>query len=116
MIKRLVFVLAALSVIGVAPVQARTLTKMLADSGLTPEDIDMMSGEAASLYTSASRRTGDKAEWKNDSSGAFGSVKIIAIEGKCITLDHVFKTRKNRDFQSTRTRRCQAADGSWQLE
>lgn len=114
-IKKLSSLFAVLMMIGGAPAQANSLARMLGDSGLTQEDIDIMTAEAASLYSPLSRKVGNMAEWENATSGTTGSVEIIAIEGKCVTLGHIFKTKKKRAAQSIKMRRCQADDGSWPL-
>ena len=111
--KRLLSVLVVLLLFGAPPLQANSLTKSLRNSGLSPEDIEIMTGQAASLYTSRSLRIGDKAEWKNDDSGTIGSVEILAIEGNCVKLGHVFTTSKRNKPQRMKLRRCKDADGNW---
>lgn len=113
---RLALALAILVLIGSAPLQANTLVKRLADSGLSPEDVEIMMDRALSLYGAGTARVGDRSDWRNDRSGTAGSVEVLAVEGNCVILGHLFTTAKTREAQGLRVRRCKAADGSWQLE
>ncbi|MBS9718843.1 RT0821/Lpp0805 family surface protein [Pseudohalocynthiibacter aestuariivivens] len=97
-----------------SPVQAESIARMLRDTGLVQQDIDLMTEEAASLYKSTGKQIGDATEWENANTGARGAVEIVGIERNCVVLRHIFQTSK-RSQQQINFRRCQTADGTWQL-
>ncbi len=89
---------------------------MLGDSGLPPDDVKLMMAEAEALYTAPEAKPGDMGEWKNEASGAGGSIEITEIQDNCVLLAHVFETKEKAGPQRGEFKRCKRADGLWQLE
>jgi surface antigen len=95
-------------------VTAQPLSRMLANSGLSPEDFDVMGNYAATLYERGTPRAGSKASWKNAESGASGTVTLEKFEGNCASLLHEAQSaRDNARPVQIRTRRCKNTDGVW---
>lgn len=95
-------------------VSAQPLSRMLASSGLTPEDFDMMGNYAATLYERGSPQAGARAQWANAETGAKGTVTLEKFEGNCASLLHEAQSANaNARAVQIRTRRCKNADGVW---
>jgi surface antigen len=93
---------------------AQPLSRMLANSGLTPEDFDLMGNYAATLYERGAPKAGSKAQWANAETGAKGSVTLEKFEANCAHLLHEAQSAKaNARPVQIRTRRCKNADGVW---
>lgn len=99
-----------------ASVSAQPLSRMLASSGLSPEDFDVMGNYAATLYDRSAPRAGSKAQWSNQSTGASGTVTLEKFENNCASLLHEAQSaQSNARPVQIRTRRCKNADGIWIL-
>lgn len=115
--KHLLIPMLAMAVLLVSPVGAiaQPLSKILASSGLTPQDFEMMDAAEQSLYANAAPKQGHKAGWTNPASGAAGDVRLEAVEGKCVRVHHAIRVAKKPDAVEFRKRMCQGADGRWLL-
>ena len=74
---------------------AKSLSRILAETGLSSEDFDMMGQYAAGLYERGTPKAGSRAQWSNDSSGAAGTVTLDAVSGKCVSLRHALSLEKD---------------------
>jgi len=104
----------ALSVMGAGDAQARSLGKILYDSGLVPSDLSVMDRAATQLVEPLGQ-TGDARRWSNPESRSKGAVTLGRMEGDCVELVHLVSTVKRPDPATFRTWRCRAADGTWQV-
>ncbi|UWQ92267.1 hypothetical protein K3727_05565 [Rhodobacteraceae bacterium M382] len=95
---------------------AKSLSRMLATSGLSPEDLDAMGGASRSLYAAAGTAIGATATWNNPKTGSHGVVKLEKRSGSCATLLHSTYPNGREQGLPLRTRQCQGADGTWQLQ
>ena len=96
--------------------EAKSLSRILAETGLSSEDFDMMGQYAAWLYDRSAPRAGSKAQWANDSSGAAGTVTLDAVSGNCVSLRHEATAGGKDKPVLIHTRRCKNADGIWVLQ
>ncbi|HKL46851.1 MAG TPA: hypothetical protein VJ906_11500 [Roseovarius sp.] len=106
--------LLALPLMGAGEAQSRSLGKILSDSGLSPDDIEVMEIAARQLFEPLGR-TGDARRWSNSKSRSNGAVTLGRIDGNCAELVHRVSTVKRRDPATYRTWRCRTADGEWRV-
>jgi hypothetical protein len=106
--------LLALPLMTTGPAQARSLGKMLDNSGLTPGDISAMEIAARQLVEPLGQ-TGDARRWSNPASRSQGAVTLGRIEGNCAELVHRVATARRPEPVSYRTWRCRTSDGAWQI-
>ena len=117
-LKKIAIAVSAALVIGMAgPSMGLTgLSRILSDSDLTPDDIELATDAAESLYTKKGVASGEKARWSSAESGAFGVVKVLQVDvsENCVTFRHLIEAASKRRSRAD-IRRCQNADGDWVL-
>ena len=91
-------------------VGAQSLAGIIARTGLTQDDLGIMSRTAASLYATGEARVGSDAIWSNPATRAFGMVEVVSVEGECVRLAYRFQTRRRPTTQEVVTRRCRVGD------
>ena len=106
--------LLALPLMTTEAAQARSLGKMLDDSGLVPGDISAMETAARDLVEPLGK-TGDARRWSNPPSRSKGAVTLGRIDGNCAELVHRVATVKRPQPITYSTWRCRTADGTWQV-
>lgn len=96
------------------PVAAQNLSRMLGNSRLSPQDIEIATATAEQLYTKPGVRAGDTAQWSNEETGARGIVEITKVDqgGACVSFRHTTVGQANRQSQSA-NRLCRQADNTW---
>lgn len=94
-----------------APVLAKSLAKIIADSGLTPADFDLMWATEATLYKTAHPTPGKTASWENPQSGAKGSVTLDKMQSNCAYLRHVVVAKDRNTPLDLHNRMCRSSDG-----
>lgn len=94
---------------------ARPLSRILKDSGLSPEDFQIMGDTARPLYDTATPQAGSKADWVNEQSGSFGSVELVQFRDNCADLRHMVHPRGAADPREVRARWCKTEAGDWVL-
>jgi surface antigen len=101
--------------LGTAPQHstAQTLSRILAKSGLTQEDFNLMSTAAGSLYETVTPKVGQSADWKNKETGSFGTVKLTTYKDNCVYLLHKTNPKGQDKVTEIRNRFCKSADGTW---
>ena len=95
---------------------AKSLAKIMSDSGLSPEDFTIMGEQAATLYSTGNPSKGATTEWKNDTSQSYGTVELVAMQQNCAVLRHLVHPKGAQKAREIRTRRCKASDGTWVLQ
>ena len=95
---------------------AKSLSRILAETGLSSEDFDLMGLYAAGLYERGSPKTGTSAQWANGDSGASGTVTLQEVKGNCVLLRHEALAGGKDKPVLIHTRRCKNADGVWVLQ
>ncbi len=95
---------------------AKSLSRILAETGLSSEDFDLMGQYASGLYQRGSPKTGASAQWVNGDSGASGTVTLQEVKGNCVLLRHEALAGGKDKPVLIHTRRCKNADGVWVLQ
>lgn len=83
--------------------------------GLSNEDFRIASAEAAKLYESGPIEVGADSIWQNPDTGSYGKVEIIAYDGRCVTIEHVFRSGSTTNTNKVTSRRCKGEDGVWRI-
>jgi len=104
-----------LAVAGVGGAEARSLADTLRRTGMSQEDINVMSEAAGVLYRQGTPKVGQSVEWTNPDSGTSGTSTLQSFENKCATLRHVVVTTRRPEPQDFLFRQCQTATGTWIL-
>lgn len=100
--------------IGPGEAQARSLGKILYESGLVPGDISVMETAAMQLVDPLGQ-TGDARRWSNPASRSNGAVTLGRIKDNCAELVHRVSTVKRPNPVTYRMWRCRTEDGKWQV-
>ncbi len=111
---RISLVLAAV-VLTVGAVQAKPLSRIIAEMGLSPQDFEVLSAASTALLTSGAPAVGQERAWTNDATGSKGTVRIAAVQGNCVSLQHSVEPGGDEQNRQIRTRRCKDASGNWLL-
>lgn len=104
--------------LGTILMQASTVSAQYAlplkNSGLTPADIDMAMDAAKALYSDPQAQRGDRMEWSNPTSKAFGTVTMEEVDAAsaCVVFVH-FIDGPRAGQQSFVVRRCRNEAGDW---
>lgn len=108
---------AAAAIAMAAPVggMAKPLGKILADSGLSPQDFDLLSATEKKLYIPAVKPVGSTLSWSNPDTGAHGEVRLAAVRGDCVFIEHIVYPRDETVPIELKPQMCKAADGRWLL-
>lgn len=109
--------LIALSILACLPpvAQAKSLSRIIADAGLTPEDHAIMRDTARSLYTAANPPVGRILSWRNPESGSHGKVRLAGMRGNCAFIQHFAYAAGQTTPYEIRNQRCKSDDGRWLL-
>jgi hypothetical protein len=110
--------IAALMLLGLmtsAGANAQGMLNTVRQLGLTNEDFRIASAEAATLYEAGTVEVGAESVWQNPSTGAHGKVEITSFDGRCVGIEHVFRSGRTRQVHRVQARRCRGDDGVWRL-
>lgn len=110
------FLLAATIALAATGVQSQTLSKMIADTGMSPDDFTMMEAAARGLYAERAPRAGASADWSNPDSGTHGHVVLSAVDGDCVTIRHQVNVKGAAEARKLSARRCRDDQGKWLLQ
>ena len=90
------------------------IARLLGNSKLKPEDVELATQTAVNLYTKPGVKVGDRATWANEDTGARGVVEITKVErnGACVSFVHTTEAGVQRRTQAA-SRQCRNADGTW---
>jgi len=114
--KKIVVGLCLVLALGVAGpmAEAKSLSKMLGQSGVAPEDFEMAGQAGRTLYAVNPPKVGQTVRWQNPKSGSTGTVKLVSMRNGCAQLQHVVTTSTGK-VQPYESRLCQNAQGNWIL-
>ncbi|WP_425045869.1 hypothetical protein [Primorskyibacter sp. S87] len=102
--------------LAIAPAQAKSLSRIIAEMGLSPADFEMMGTAAASLYQDVTPRAGSQASWSNPDTRSHGTVTLREASGGCVRLTHEMFPKGEPADRRIRLRFCKASDGRWVLQ
>ncbi|MFT4960550.1 MAG: hypothetical protein ACI92Z_001634 [Paracoccaceae bacterium] len=95
---------------------AKSMAKILSDSGLSPEDFAIMTAQGATLFVTVTPRKGATTQWQNDATHSYGVVQLVAVQANCVLLRHLVHPNGAQKAREIRTRRCETSDGNWILQ
>ena len=72
-----------------------------------------MNAAARSLYETGSPSVGKTANWKNEDTGSFGSVKLTAVRSGCVHITHETNPKGGDKVTRISDRLCKTEDGKW---
>lgn len=96
-------------------VQAKPLSRIISELGLTPADFEVLSATADAMLTSSAPSTGQEREWVNDATGSKGTIRVVGVQDNCVDLQHFVRPAGADQTRQVKTRRCRDADGNWLL-
>jgi hypothetical protein len=94
---------------------AQGFLNIVRDLGLNNEDFRIATAETAKLYEGTEIKVGADTIWQNPQTGSYGKAEIIAYDGRCVTIEHVFRSGRTTNTNRVTARRCKGADGVWRL-
>ncbi|MDA7967251.1 hypothetical protein [Ruegeria sp.] len=113
---RNIFTLLTLAAIATAgAVQAKSLSRIIAEMGLSPADFEVVSATSNAMLSSGTPSVGQERSWVNEDTGSKGTIRVRAVEGNCVSLQHFVQPAGAEETREIRTRRCKDASGNWIL-
>ena len=111
---RIIFVLSILGTMGFGmTASAKPLSRIIAEMGLSPSDFEVASKTSRALLTDGTPSVGKEMGWANGQTGSQGTIRIIAVEGNCVRLEHDIQPQGEEASRGVRTRQCKDAEGNW---
>ena len=107
--------LSAILGVGAQSVQAKPLSRIIREIGLTPDDYEVMQTTVDQLFANGVPSVGRQLSWNNPDSGSKGTVKLRARRDSCVYLQHFVFPQGAPQSREIRTRWCQDANGTWLL-
>lgn len=95
---------------------AQTISRIISNTGLSPEDFSLMNQAAQSLYDVPAPRVGSEASWKNPDTQSHGTVRLTRMQQSCASLQHMAHPKGAAAARDIRLRWCKTADGAWVLQ
>lgn len=92
---------------------AKPLSKILADSGLTPDDFTIMMAKGETLYNVPNPQPKKVVSWTNPDSGSYGRVRLASVRGNCVFIQYFVFPKGSKIEQEIRSQRCKSAEGDW---
>ncbi|WP_146345853.1 hypothetical protein [Falsiphaeobacter marinintestinus] len=114
--KRFVVMLLAVIAIGAGAAQAQGVARIVGKTGLSPEDLAIMSENARKLYDVAAPQVGKSTDWTNPDSNAYGTTTLIGMADGCATIQQIAHPKGQDQALDIRSRVCRNAEGKWILQ
>jgi len=95
--------------------QAKPISRIIAEMGLSPADFEVVSATSNALLSSGTPQVGQERAWINQSTGSKATVRVQSIQDNCVILQHMVQPNGGAEARDIRTRRCKTADGKWIL-
>ena len=105
----------ALAVAAASASHGASFLRTVDQLGLTNEDVRIAGAEAGKLYEAGTVEVGAESVWQNPDTGAHGKVEITAFDGRCVGIEHVFRSGRTKQVHRVNARRCKGEDGVWRL-
>ncbi|NOD77153.1 MULTISPECIES: hypothetical protein [unclassified Ruegeria] len=94
---------------------AKPLSRIIAEMGLSPADFEVVNATANTMLTSGTPSVGQERAWKNDDTGSKGTIRVQNVQGNCVSLQHIIQPEGGDQSREIRTRRCDDGNGNWIL-
>jgi len=112
----LTLLLALMATASLTPaVTGKPLGKILRQSGLSPEDFELLGAAEMSLLKNGMPRAGSKTSWSNPETKSHGIVRVAAIRENCVYFQHFFHPKGDAKQVELRDAMCRTAEGKWLL-
>ncbi|MEX0351485.1 MAG: hypothetical protein AB3N15_18830 [Paracoccaceae bacterium] len=98
-----------------ADVQAKPLSRIISESGLSPEDFQLMQQAMGKLVVNGVPQVGKTVAWENPATKSRGSVTLNEMRENCGFLQQVAHPKGREQPVQIRSRMCKQADGRWLL-
>ncbi len=95
--------------------QAKPISRIIAEMGLSPADFEVLSATSNALLSSGSPSVGQERAWLNQDTGSKGTIRVHSVQNNCVILQHIVQPEGAEQARDIRTRRCRTADGNWIL-
>lgn len=89
-----------------------TFLEQISRTGMTQDDINIMTQTASEMYVGRSAIAGSETAWSNPATEAYGTAKITGVEANCVNIGYVFHTKSRPEARPMNVRRCKQ-DGKW---
>ena len=109
-------ILAAALLIGAGSfVQAKPLSRIIAEMGLSPEDYNVLNATTNAMLADGAPSVGTERDWSNSETGSKGTVRVREVRDNCVHLQHFIVPAGAEQSREVRTRNCRDAGGNWIL-
>lgn len=95
--------------------QAKPLSRIIAEMGLSPADFQVLDAASTALLSGGTPSVGQERNWANDQTGSKGTIRVRDVRGNCVHLQHFIQPEGSGQTREIRTRRCRDAGGNWLL-
>lgn len=95
--------------------QAKPLSRIIAEMGLSPADFQVLDAASKTLLSGGTPAVGAQQSWDNPETGSKGTVRVQEVRGNCVQLQHSVQPGGADAPRQIRTRRCRDAGGNWLL-
>lgn len=104
------------ALIGLSAVsEAKPLSRIIAESGLSPDDFQLMKQSMGKLVVNGVPQVGKTVPWTNPATGSRGSVTLQEMRENCGFLQQTAYPQGRETPIQIRSRMCRQADGTWLL-
>ncbi|WP_037311988.1 hypothetical protein [Ruegeria halocynthiae] len=106
----------AAALLGLAAVtQAKPLSRIIAETGLSPADFNIVAATADAMLAGGTPQVGTESTWHSDETGSKGTIRVGEVRDNCVQLQHFIQPAGADETREIRTRRCRDAAGNWVL-
>ncbi|WP_367647385.1 hypothetical protein [Ruegeria arenilitoris] len=99
----------------VGAVDAKPLSRIIAEMGLSPEDYQVLDATTSSMLAGGTPSVGQERNWVNEKTGTKGTVRIRDVKDNCVHFQHFVQPSGAAPNPEIRTRQCKDASGNWIL-
>ncbi|WP_282120688.1 hypothetical protein [Ruegeria atlantica] len=109
------FFAAAVVIGAVSLAQAKPLSRIIAEMGLSPEDYSVVNATTNAMLADGTPQVGTERNWSNDDTGSKGTVRVREVRDNCVHLQHFIVPAGAEQSREVRIRNCRDAGGNWVL-
>lgn len=95
--------------------QAKPLSRIISEMGLSPADFEVVNAVANQLLSGGTPSVGQEESWLNEDTGSKGTIRVRDVRDNCVHLQHFIQPEGQETTREVRTRRCRDASGNWIL-
>ncbi|WP_170426747.1 hypothetical protein [Ruegeria arenilitoris] len=95
--------------------QAKPISRIIAEMGLTPEDFSVVNATTTEILAGGMPQVGTERNWSNADTGSKGTVRVREVRDNCVHFQHFIQPAGAEQPREVRTRNCRDASGNWVL-